>query len=753
MIKTIVYTSNDTLDRNLYKSNTNSKFTTLLNPELLHYIPNVHEKFTSTKTDSDGGRDGEILTIALKSITFPRPPPNGGGGGGGGVVLGLRSNISSQYMICNANYDKLIALFMVQSQSQTEGEGGPDNPCCTVDIENPVFYPSSWPLLCNPTFELVEIQTNSTLTRIDPPPQPPLVYDKQHRRIQGTGLPIHPTLIEIIVKMDKSAAYFSHSRLMPPFNAVLVSNDSHSKAIYQDNSNTSFTIHLHERQDLQAAPLVTPQQQSHSQQSPPPQWSVVLKSIQLSSRLYNIPAQSKDYWFSYHRHALARRRPRPGGAGVGGGGGGDDSGVSNEVPGGRLPPGISRGRVKSKKQELRPGYYATPQSLLDQINRQMHQGARGGFPVGKFVLWTGEEEADDEQEQEEVNDDSDEGWDDDDDDDGAEQKKKKRSGGGGGGVARVKFLVDVGKLKEMEDEMMESKGSKGERRREWSVHRKKSRSRQQSQSRQQQNQGIQVIRPKNVSKSAARVDSEPSKRPTPDDNNDSPDGEAILAEDESESVGADDAESDGAGIRQTEAEGVGEDGGGGGVGVEDGVEEEEEVNVSDLKIKHYMKLSPKLAELLGFIKLTDLATTVAAQYSETVDGASAGGVDAPTLSPETLQGIVKMDLVNDGPHLVADYAMNLNLGRPRSLLICSNIVGKTNVGKRMVPLLRLLNLPGCDQTTTEDVMSFEFRQNCFASVDTMYFDAIHIYMTDLDGHPVLAEDNFPTILHLMFVNL
>ena len=71
----------------------------------------------------------------------------------------------------------------------------------------------------------------------------------------------------------------------------------------------------------------------------------------------------------------------------------------------------------------------------------------------------------------------------------------------------------------------------------------------------------------------------------------------------------------------------------------------------------------------------------------------------------------------------------------------------------MVPLLRLLNLPGYDQATDDDVMSFEFRHNCLASVDTMYFDAIHIYMTDLDGNPILAEDNYPSILHLMFVNL
>ena len=757
MIKTIVYTSNNPWDRNLYPSNKNSKFTTLLNPELLHYIPNVHEKFT-TKVDSNSSvcgrqsqsqqtplcRDGELLTIALKSIAFPRPSTDDHSSRG--IVIGLRSNISSQTMLCNANYDKLIALFMVQSQQgacgqQQQGE------FCTVEIDNPVFYPSTWPLLCNPTFELVEIQTNSTLTMIDPPPQPPLVYNTARGSIHGAGIPLHPTVIEIMVKMDKTTTAFN--RQMPPFNAVLVSSDSQSKAIHQDNTNTRFTVHLVERQDLQAA-LLTNSQQPHQ-----PQWHVVLKSIQLSSRLYNIPYKSKDYWFSYLRIAPLR-----------GDDGGGDSGDSNGVPGGRLPAGYSRGRQRLKKQELKAGYYPTPQSLLDQINKQMQPrgvGGRKGFPVGKFVLDDEQEEEEEEGElEEEEEEGGEEGELEDEEEEGGEEERRRRRRDGGAG-AKVKFLVDWEKLKQMEEEMMEGgKGISG-RRRELAHQRKQSRSRQLSQNRQQQQQGsqaVQVIRPKNVHKNDGfgPPQTPPAPPPPPPPQPQQPAGgvEPELDDDEDDDddqvsdsdtvVG--DSERDDAGVNlflgETGEEGGGED------EEEEGEEEDddEEVivnNVGDFKVKHFMKLSPKLAELLGFIKLTDLATATAAQYNS--------GQQQQLPSQETMKGIFRIDLVKDGPSVHANYAMNLNLGRPRSLLICSNIVGKTNVGKRMVPLLRLLNLPGYDQATDDDVMSFEFRHNCLASVDTMYFDAIHIYMTDLDGNPVLAEDNYPSILHLMFVNL
>ena len=740
MIKTIVYTSNNPWDRNLYPSNSNSKFTTLLNPELLHYIPNVHEKFT-TKVGSNSSvcgrqsqsqqtplcRDGEQLTIALKSIVFPRPSTDDHSRG---IVIGLRSNISSQTMLCNANYDKLIALFMVQSQQGACGQQQGES--CTVEIDNPVFYPSTWPLLCNPTFELVEIQTNSTLTMIDPPPQPPLVYNTARGSIHGAGILPHPTVIEIMVKMDKTTTF---NRQMPPFNAVLVSSDSQSKAIYQANTNTRFTVHLYERQDLQAA-LLTNSQQPHQ-----PQWHVVLKSIQLSSRLYNIPYKSKDYWFSYLRIAPLRDD-------------GGDSGDSNGVPGGRLPAGYSRGRQRLKKQELKAGYYPTPQSLLDQINKQMQPrgvGGRKGFPVGKFVL-------DDEQEEEEGELEEGEG-------ELEEEERRGRRRRDGGAGAKVKFLVDWAKLKQMEEEMMERgkgiRGGRDERRRELAHQRQQSRSRQLSQNRQQQgSQAVQVIRPKNVHKNDGVVGGPPqtpAPPPPPPPQPQQPAGvEPELDDDEDDDdqvsdsdtvVG--DSERDDAGVNlflgETGVEG-GEDGEEG-EEEEDGYDDEEVIvnNVGDFKVKHFMKLSPKLAELLGFIKLTDLATATAAQYNS--------GQQQQLPSQETMKGIFRIDLVKDGPSVHANYAMNLNLGRPRSLLICSNIVGKTNVGKRMVPLLRLLNLPGYDQATDDDVMSFEFRHNCLASVDTMYFDAIHIYMTDLDGNPVLAEDNYPSILHLMFVNL
>ena len=70
-----------------------------------------------------------------------------------------------------------------------------------------------------------------------------------------------------------------HSRMLSPFNMLLLSNDEKSQDMYEKNTNMEFTCNLNQRQDFTS------------------NWSVILKSLQLSSHLYNI--QNSQYYFKY----------------------------------------------------------------------------------------------------------------------------------------------------------------------------------------------------------------------------------------------------------------------------------------------------------------------------------------------------------------------------------------------------------------------------------------------------------------------
>ena len=220
-MKNITYLSN--VDASLFSKNKNNKFTTLLESDLLtSYLPQ------------------EELAIAVKSISFPVNVSNEKQE----IVVGVRSSITSEAMICNSQCDKIISVFLIRKWK---------NDVCSYEVVNPVFFQSSLTLIRNPTFELIDVVNNT-----------PLSYISENNE---------PTIVEIMVKeKDKN-------RMKPPFNMLLISSDEKSSKLYQNNNNMNFTIHLNERKDFNT------------------NWILILKSIQLTSRIFNIP--NDDYHFTY----------------------------------------------------------------------------------------------------------------------------------------------------------------------------------------------------------------------------------------------------------------------------------------------------------------------------------------------------------------------------------------------------------------------------------------------------------------------
>lgn len=260
-MKTVCYASS--MNTDLYPDNKNSKFCCQLSEDSLSYIQNVHKRFQYKDSCSLSSSDN--LAIAVKSLSFPSIKTgilakHGEEFEGDtehdtvkaykATVFGLKSTITSEFVTFNNRCDKIIATFIVEDWSQD---------VCSIEIENPTFYQSSFALLCRPSFELIELVSNSTVSGID-----------------GTTTSI-PTVCEIIVKQSQ----VFQTRMLPPFNLLLASNDTKSQEIYSSNNNVQFTSYLNQRIELPTTST----------------WTIVLKSFQMTSKLYNI--QSSNYYFSY----------------------------------------------------------------------------------------------------------------------------------------------------------------------------------------------------------------------------------------------------------------------------------------------------------------------------------------------------------------------------------------------------------------------------------------------------------------------
>ena len=720
MIKSIVYMSN--VDQNMYKNNSNSKFQTLLNEELLAYLPNVHGKFKIVSGQGLGhqhqqqlGVDGDILTVALKSISFPRPagpvaqtqaqhqlqssPAAAGqcqlqdqGVGDNknrGLVLGLRSSITSENILCNSSFDKIISVFMLKKDSwwgiNDGSQGGGGGGICSVEIINPIFYKSSYQLLCNPSFELLEVSTNVTLRQIDTAchvaravaaspstststtTTPPLITS--NRKISNTHDNIIPTVIEVIVKMDKSAAYFNN-RLLPPFNLILTSNDPMSKRIYKDNSSTNFCVQLNQIQDFYRPATATASGVGSGQQ----QWSVVLKSIQMSSKLFNI-YKSNEYYFTYINFKTSAPQPAQPSA--------QPPVSSPPAPVSSPPPGpVSPG----------PGPVSSPGPAPVSS-----PGPAPVSPVSPAPTPT--------------------------------PAPANGSGTGGGGAPGVNRELDS--VQGLGD------GGLGAGQQQQSQSRSRSQSRRRHQQQQQKGASSFHARPKSIMQEI-KLGYYPTR-------------EALLAQinEQFESVGLDWIRLEP--FMKTKVKLVIDSRARDRLDDDDKQEQAQEqgqstsTSTSRTITKHFLKLSPKLAEMLGF--------SVIQKQKQQFGGAGGSGTAGRSsiVTKWLRERELKLNL-NDKSRVNGKYELNLNHGRAKTLLVNTNIGGKVCVGRRMVKLLRLLTLKG-NEHSTEDVMSFEFHQNLYTDVDINWFNSIRIFITDLEGNHIYTEQNHPTICHLMFINL
>lgn len=227
---TICYMSN--VNSKIYASNTNSKFTSLLDEKLLHYIPKCKKLQVALKSISFASlKSSENLTTAANATTKH--------------VLGLRSNITSEPIFCTLNCDKIFSIFQINDWNKDR---------ITIEIDNPIFYQSTFELIANPQFELIELISNSTLVGID-------------------SIKSVPTVIEITVTSESMHA--------PPFHMVFMSNDKNSKQIFKENNNVNFSIQLNQRIQFES------------------QWTLVLKSCLMSSHIYNIQTEDFIYTFIY----------------------------------------------------------------------------------------------------------------------------------------------------------------------------------------------------------------------------------------------------------------------------------------------------------------------------------------------------------------------------------------------------------------------------------------------------------------------
>ena len=298
-MKTVCYLS--TTSNSTFPENTNSKFQCELVEGHLSYITNNHSNFQLKNRCQLGGN----LTLALKSLSFPSLKHGRFNTDSSyqRSVLGLRSSIISDYIIFNNKADQIISCFIIKNWEQE---------IVKVDIRNPVFYRTTFNRLCSPKFEIVELMTNSTLQGID----------------NTTSI---PTVCEFEIREVKEDIY--HSRMLSPFNMLLLSNDEKSQDMYEKNTNMEFTCNLNQRQDFTS------------------NWSVILKSLQLSSHLYNI--QNAQYYFKY---VVVTLPPN-----------------SNEE--GNLLLDVD---PIEKTEKVKYGYYPKMQSLTNQLNKQFEEN---GIPI------------------------------------------------------------------------------------------------------------------------------------------------------------------------------------------------------------------------------------------------------------------------------------------------------------------------------------------------------------------------------------
>ena len=150
---------------------------------------------------------------------------------------GIKSNISDS-IVRNAGYDNIISLFV----------GNRSNDVIHVEFKNPTFLSTRTELLSRASFQIIEVDTDTT----------------PHFAVGS------PTYIQVVVR----------KRIMgKKFNIFLDSSCEKSKTIYPENTATSFTIELPERLTFNK------------------HWQVTMKSLFLSNNIHNV----SNCWMMYYQ--------------------------------------------------------------------------------------------------------------------------------------------------------------------------------------------------------------------------------------------------------------------------------------------------------------------------------------------------------------------------------------------------------------------------------------------------------------------
>lgn len=137
--------------------------------------------------------------------------------------------------------------------------------------------------------------------------------------------------------------------------------------------------------------------------------------------------------------------------------------------------------------------------------------------------------------------------------------------------------------------------------------------------------------------------------------------------------------------------------------------------------KERLILSPKLAKMLGF------TNDIRQQYS------------------------VDLGVFNSNP--VSQHGEDLNVGLPSNLLVNMDVVETRVVGDKHLPVIQAICIGHQHQGGEGHpaICHFVFRENNSVLLDTKLFSKVKITITDINGVPVKAEQDFPTIIHLSFV--
>ena len=135
--------------------------------------------------------------------------------------------------------------------------------------------------------------------------------------------------------------------------------------------------------------------------------------------------------------------------------------------------------------------------------------------------------------------------------------------------------------------------------------------------------------------------------------------------------------------------------------------------------KERLILSPKLAKMLGF------TNDIRQQYS------------------------VDLDAFNSNQ--VSQHGEDLNVGLPSNLLVNMDVVETRVVGDKHLPVIQAIHIGHQGGEDQPAICHFVFRENNHVLLDTKLFSKVKITITDINGVPVKAEQDYPTIIHLSFV--